>query len=505
MHKYGRRCGVLAAAALALGAAAAPAGAARPSRTSVPGSVPRWAQPSRDRGDAASSKPVTVTVYLPLRDAAAADALAQQVSDPASASYGQFLTPDAIRPALRRQRRGRRRRVELPARRRPERRRRAGQQRLRRGDAARSRRPRPPLPPTSTATPTGAGARRPQHALSVPSSLDGKVLAVTGLDQSGVLHPPAERPARARRPRPRRACGPAPAAARRRPTRSSTRRRARRTSARRPRRQYPAVNGKKVPFAPCGYTPSQFQGAYGTAGLVAKGIDGRGVTVAITDAYAAPTILPGRQHVRASATASEPSRAGQFKQILPKQPFRYGFDDTVNGDLCGEQGWYGEETLDVEAVHAMAPGRQRPLRRPARSLRRPRPADGAQHDRRQAPRRHHHQLVGRHRRGPDARRPAGLQHDVRAGRPGGHRRLLLLRRRRRRQPRTPRTARRPSTSRRPHPLVTAVGGTSLAVDKNNGYQFETGWAHRHERPVGPTAPRGTRPSRATSSTAAAAA
>src|SRR5262249_21372481 len=28
----------------------------------------------------------------------------------------------------------------------------------------------------------------------------------------------------------------------------------------------------------------------------------------------------------------------------------------VNGDLCGEQGWYGEETLDVEAVHAMAPG-----------------------------------------------------------------------------------------------------------------------------------------------------
>jgi subtilase family serine protease len=26
------------------------------------------------------------------------------------------------------------------------------------------------------------------------------------------------------------------------------------------------------------------------------------------------------------------------------------------------------------------------------------------------------------------------------------------------------------------PLVTAVGGTSLAVNKNNGYQFETGWA-----------------------------
>jgi hypothetical protein len=50
-------------------------------------------------------------------------------------------------------------------------------------------------------------------------------------------------------------------------------------------------------------------------------------------------------------------RSGQFKQILPKKPFRLGFDDTTaNGDVCGEQGWYGEETLDVEAVHAMAPG-----------------------------------------------------------------------------------------------------------------------------------------------------
>ena len=27
-----------------------------------------------------------------------------------------------------------------------------------------------------------------------------------------------------------------------------------------------------------------------------------------------------------------------------------------------------------------------------------------------------------------------------------------------------------------HPLVTAVGGTASRVDRNNGYQFETGWA-----------------------------
>jgi pro-kumamolisin-like protein len=95
MHTYGRRCGVLAAAALALAVGAAPAGAA--GRTTVPGSVPKWASPSRDRGDAPGSQQVTVTVYLPLRNADAANALLAQVSDPSSASYGRFLTPDAFK------------------------------------------------------------------------------------------------------------------------------------------------------------------------------------------------------------------------------------------------------------------------------------------------------------------------------------------------------------------------------------------------------------------------
>ena len=43
-------------------------------------------------------------------------------------------------------------------------------------------------------------------------------------------------------------------------------------------------------------------------------------------------------------------KPGQFSQIVP------GSDDFTDVDLCGAQGWYGEETLDVEAVHAMAPG-----------------------------------------------------------------------------------------------------------------------------------------------------
>ena len=96
MHTYARRCAVLAAAALALGAAAAPAGAA--GRTTVPGSVPKWAQPSRDRGAAPDAKQVTVTVYLPLRNAPAGQRAARPVTDPSSADYGKFLssrTPSA--------------------------------------------------------------------------------------------------------------------------------------------------------------------------------------------------------------------------------------------------------------------------------------------------------------------------------------------------------------------------------------------------------------------------
>jgi subtilase family serine protease len=88
---------------------------------------------------------------------------------------------------------------------------------------------------------------------------------------------------------------------------------------------------------------------------VASGFSGKGVKVAITDAYAAPTILSDA-NTYATKHGQKAFANKQFTQVLPKDGFRFGYDDTVNGDQCGEQGWYGEETLDVEAVHALAPG-----------------------------------------------------------------------------------------------------------------------------------------------------
>ena len=111
----------------------------------------------------------------------------------------------------------------------------------------------------------------------------------------------------------------------------------------------PPAYGAAQPYVVCGYVPQQYQQAYGESSLLRRGVDGRGVTVAITDAYASPTIYSDAQQY--SRAHHQPGfRPGQFSQITPAAD---GYNLVSE---CGAQGWYGEETLDVEAVHAMAPG-----------------------------------------------------------------------------------------------------------------------------------------------------
>jgi subtilase family serine protease len=97
----------------------------------------------------------------------------------------------------------------------------------------------------------------------------------------------------------------------------------------------------------CGYKPGQLRSAYTTDGFLAQGLDGRGATVAIVDAYASPTIFNDASTYAARNDAQHPLRDYQFSQNLPAT-----FSNT---ELCDAAGWYGEESLDVEAVHAMAP------------------------------------------------------------------------------------------------------------------------------------------------------
>src|SRR5262249_43456525 len=79
-------------------------------------------------------------------------------------------------------------------------------------------------------------------------------------------------------------------------------------------------------------------------------LDGRGQTVAVIDAYASPTIV---QDVNQwSTNRGLPAlRPNQFSQVVAPGTFR-----RPQNPRQDPQGWYGEQTLDIEAVHGMAPG-----------------------------------------------------------------------------------------------------------------------------------------------------
>ncbi|MBS1843464.1 MAG: S8/S53 family peptidase [Actinobacteria bacterium] len=101
-------------------------------------------------------------------------------------------------------------------------------------------------------------------------------------------------------------------------------------------------------YAPCGYKPAQLQGAYNLSSSIAKGLDGTGVTVAVVDAYVSPTLYGDAVEYAKRNQSSQPWRRGQYREMI-QRPF-------TKTEECEASGWSGEQTLDVEAVHAMAPG-----------------------------------------------------------------------------------------------------------------------------------------------------
>ena len=81
---------------------------------------------------------------------------------------------------------------------------------------------------------------------------------------------------------------------------------------------------------------------------IASGNDGTGVTVAVIDAYASPTAASDLATVlrRARPGRAEAHRAGGTRAPTSGPPNK----------KQDPAGWAGEETLDLEAVHTMAPG-----------------------------------------------------------------------------------------------------------------------------------------------------
>ncbi len=337
-------------------AAALPAAAAD-GPSAIPQSHPQWATPQSKVADVAASSSITFRVYLKTRNEAGAESLAQAVSDPTSAAYGRYLSPaqvktqfaptqsqvDSVRGWLNSSGFGidsvpsNNAFVEAT------------------GSAAQV--DRAFNVHLGTYRVAGQTLRAPDTNLSIPSQLNSVVLGTIGVDQSESLLKPnliggpsdvgtTSATARANAVNNQVTPGvvPPPAGFRN----------------AQPCSQFfgqkidttdPTFNGKQLPYAPCGYNPSQLRGAYGIDKTVAAGIDGRGVTVAIVDAFGSPNLFADAVQYAKRNDPAHPLLASQFtEQVAPPTP---GQEDPSQ---CDAAGWYGEQSLDVEAVHAMAPG-----------------------------------------------------------------------------------------------------------------------------------------------------
>jgi subtilase family serine protease len=318
-------------------------------RVPYPLSVPTWATSGKDAGATPGDTTVEGELYLPLRDLPGAEALAGSVSDPSSAGYGRWVTPqqwiDQFSP---------------PA---------AAYDSvvayLQQAGLTITGTPASRLFVVfrGTAAQVGAafgtaihqyrvGARRLAAPMAPPSLPQHVAAAVSGmeLDQGRSLTHPDFVPADAGRDA---VSSPADSPA---------------TLAIPCSTYYgqysvtlpPAYGRTSFPTGVCGYLPAQLRAAYGvpsTASPVVLSADsagssgslsGSGQTVAVIDAYASPSIVGDVNTY--SARHGEPAlRGGQYRQIVPTT----FYDEAACGNPSG---WQTEQTIDVEAVHGMAPG-----------------------------------------------------------------------------------------------------------------------------------------------------
>ncbi|MFL6174755.1 MAG: protease pro-enzyme activation domain-containing protein [Marmoricola sp.] len=320
---------IVAALGVALAGLTAPAQAR--SGRSLSGSVASWAKAANKKGPASGSAKVTFRVYLDWRGGTAAADYAQAVSTPGSSQYRKFLTAsqfaakfapsattvNATKSWLKNQ-----------------------------GFTVGA------VPANSKfveATGTVAAAakafstsfanyavqgkvlRSNSTPLVVPDSLTG-VEGVIGLDQSSALITTHSSP---------------PAVFNNATPCSSYW--GEKTVTNTPTHDGTVLPSSPSAFAPCGYAGAQLQGAYGMKNAIDDGNDGHGITVAVIDAYASTTMLADANQY--SAAHGLPSLNGLYSQYVKpgtlKRPQNKSQDP---------EGWSGEQTLDVEAVHTMAPG-----------------------------------------------------------------------------------------------------------------------------------------------------
>jgi subtilase family serine protease len=183
----------------------------------------------------------------------------------------------------------------------------------------------------------GAAYRAPEETASAPADVAPYVLTVTGLDTASHEMHPADA-----LPPPGQNYFVAPGCSKYYGEYTATRVPGTKTA-------IPQAYGITQPWTNCGYTPAQIRGAYG---VTQSHETGKGVTVAVVDAYASPTMKADANQY-AVVTGDQPFAAGQYKQVLLGGTNGW---DLADPSECDAPGWYNEESLDVESVHGMAPG-----------------------------------------------------------------------------------------------------------------------------------------------------
>ena len=318
-------------------------------RSTLKGSKPPWANPGNKFGTAKATDYVGFRVYLGWNNSSGAEALARAVSDPRSKSYRHYLTPAQFRQQF------------APT-------------------AAQVAQVQNWLTSQGFSlvyTPknnhyvsaegtiaqaqaafgvnfgmykvSGLNLRSPSADVTIPSSLAGIVNGVAGLDQSYAFVHTNNMVAGPDAP-------PTPAFANSPPFSTFW---GQLTSPYAYPSGFGPAGGSNPTMAPWniqGHVPAQIKGAYG----ISASYDGTGQTVAIIDAYASPTILNDantwstRRGILQFGTAG----GGTFTQVVAPGTYNHpqGPSPPSKGfPVQDPQGWYGEETLDVESVHGMAP------------------------------------------------------------------------------------------------------------------------------------------------------
>jgi subtilase family serine protease len=317
-------------AALVAAFSAAPVGADN-QRHILPGTKPSWTAAAPKTADVDGGQHVTAQVWLTPRDGSKLDSLAAAVSDPSSGKYGQFLTPAQYNEMF----------APTP-----------GQLAAVtswltasgvRIDSVGPDNAYVAVSGTATAINEAFGTQlavfevkgnqeqAPAQEVSVPDVVADSVTAVTGLTTFGHRVSPADLGA--------------PAGFRNNTPCSSYYGQQMATT-------LPKFHAQTLPYAPCGYVPAQFRSTYG---VPTTGQPGAGQTVAITDAFDSSR-LQSDANTYATNRGDAAFAAGQFQdKSVPECTSLTGLSCAQLASDCGGNGWYGEQNLDVEAVHGMAP------------------------------------------------------------------------------------------------------------------------------------------------------